>query len=161
MISLQLRVPCDDTWKANDRVQVYTDYGTGELDMDAPLLSRPLAMFPGVHFPGGYGRNAYGSTPYGNRRPAWQNKGGYGRTKYGSVPYGQGEPYINVSVDIEDAHGDWTFGVEVVDGAGNPQSGAVAETTYHVSGEDPAPAGTFAFSSYDSESDQCEFTIGL
>ena len=161
MITLELRVPCDDDWEADDRIQVYTDYGTGVLDTDAPLLSRAVAMFPGVHFPGGYGGNDYGSVDYGSEHPTWPHTGGYGDHAYGELDYGADDPYIVIPITIEDAVGDWIFGVAVVDGAGNSQSGAIAETTYHVSGEDPTPAGTFVFSAYVSESDQCEFTIGL
>lgn len=162
MISLAFQIEVDTSWEADYTVQIFTDFGDGSIDESTPLFEQALALFPGVAFPGGYGETPYGDGPYGGEGAVFANTGGYGDGPYGETEggYGEGASYVEAFVPIElDAVGDWLFGVKVYDNAGNVQSAAITEFTFHVSSEDPDPPKTFSYGSYNSGTGVFTFNV--
>lgn len=161
---VDLRVEVDPTWRATDRIQVYTDRGTGTVDANVGLLRAPQRIFPDDQRDGvahlGYGEEPYGKVPYSHERGVTGRDHGYGQDRYGEVGYGETVRVVIVAVDIPQAYGNWKFAAEAVDGAGNVQ-GALVEFTQFVSGEDPPPLASFAFSSYNGGSDKVLFSFTL
>lgn len=162
-VSVNLRIPVDDSWRAGDTLQVYTDFGTGTIDTDQPLLPRRIAAFTEKRAELGYGEFDIHAVPYGLERAPSQRSGGYGDQPYGDGVdgYGGGQPYVEVTVEVDETFGAWKFAAEVADAAGNVQADALTEITHLVSGEDPDPADSFAFNSYDSGNDQCVFDVSV
>lgn len=162
MITLTIELGADTSWESDFTVQAFTDFGDGSIDETIELFSQALALFPGVHWVGGYGEVPYGEGTYGGEKAVYAQRGGYGEIPYGEDAdgYGEGTPFISLDVPIDqDAVGDWLFGVKVIDGAGNVQSDAIVEFTFHVSGQDPDPPQTFDFSSFNSGTSVFTFDI--
>ncbi len=153
-----LTVPISGAWDAGDRIEVFTDFGDGSLDMAAPLLVRGLDLFPGRQAARPVGRRAVGRSRVGDGH-ASRPKPGVGHSVVGVTPVGRTPTYVPVAVDVPAAFGKWKFGVRVVDADGNVQGGGLQEIELVVSGTEPAPLTSFAFASYDSESDQVTFDI--
>lgn len=163
-LQVDLRVELIPAWRASDRAQIYTDFGSGTIDTDNPLLKTPAALFPDDPRDrvanAGYGEEPYGRAPYGHERAVSEPLQGYGGDQYGEVIYGGQTRTVVIPVQIPQAYGSWKFAAQAVDGAGNLQ-GALSEFTQFVSGEDPPVLASFAFSSYDSGSDKVTFTFSL
>jgi len=162
MLEVTLRVPVQAGWRASDRLQVFSDVGSGSLDADNPLLTCPLAMFPNdvrsdvTH--GGWGADPWGSVPWGGVEPVSPFSGGWGADPWGSVPWGGAKPFIEVRVWIGEDFADYKFAAQAIDGAGNVQ-GSLVEFTHLVSGENPHTLKSFALDSYDAETDTITFTF--
>lgn len=163
-LRVRLRVQLDDAWRAQDRLQVYTDWGDGTVDAAKPLLSRSIRSFPmdirrTVHH-AGYGLEPYGMTPYGGDLATPVLNSGYGFDPYGEVAYGETARYLWVDVLVPQAHGSWKFAAQAIDGAGNEQ-GALQDFIRFLSGDDPAPLGSFSYDSYDSGTDVVTFAVSV
>lgn len=166
MMTVSLQVQIDPTWRPSDRLQIYTDSGSGTVDDSAPLLATPAEIFPDeardlVEF-GGHGSWSHGSVPHGGAiSVASPDKlKGHGSWPHGSVPHGGGPAYAVIEVQIPQAFGDWKFSAEAIDGAGNVQ-GALSEFTQRVSGEDPLPLTSFSFSSFNIGTDTATFAVAV
>ena len=153
-----LKVGIPEGWDAGDRVQVYTDFGTGSVDLTKPLLARAFDVFPREHPARSYGRQPYGRGRLGDGK-APRRTTGIGRTIHGKTPYGTAPPLVKIPVQVPAAFGTWKFAVRVVDQAGNPQSAALEVITAVVSGTEPPPLASFTFDSYDAETDQVIFAF--
>lgn len=160
-VAVQLRVKLADTWEVGDKVQVYTDYGTGTVDTDNPLLPEPIEMFPGDEPERGLGEGALGEGSLGGVGPPLHYPGGLGETPLGEVPLGDDEPYITVTAYVPDAFGTWKFAAGAVDEAGNVQGDALEEIEAFVSGEDPPALTVFAFAGYDDDTDKATFSFAM
>lgn len=156
--TVTLRVLVDDAWDANDRLEVYTDNGTGTIDTTTPLLVRQGGVFPGRHPARGVGRQPVGRGRVGTGKAALSS-GGIGRTRVGKTPVGRTPLFVDLTVDVDAAHGTWKFAVGAVDRDGSVQSGGLQETSLVVSGTDPPPLNKFELNSYDGGSDQVIFDI--
>jgi len=160
-INLQLQV--HSTWRSADRVQVYTDSGTGTVDADSPLLpvARPLFPFDPLDrvAEGGYGVSPYGVAGYGGG-PVGCGQSGYGIAPYAEGPYAGSYEVAHVTVAVIPGYGDWIFAAQAIDGAGNEQ-GELQEFTKFLSGENPPPLSAFAYSSYDSGTDTLTFGVAV
>ena len=161
---VDLWIKVEDDWRAADTIQVYTDFGSGTIDEDKPLLAVRAAIFPEDFrdrvWSGGYGDNPSGEVPYGEAGATASYDEGYGADPYGDVPYGETERKIKIPVAVESAYGTWKFAARVYDGAGNPQ-GALVEFSQFMSGENPPPLASFAYSSYDSGTDIVSFSFSV
>lgn len=151
-----LRVPIDDAWDAGDRIQLYTDRGTGTVDTTDPLLVRPQEIFPGEIAARGYGVHPYGVGRAGDFK-ASRPSCGIETGVYGVTPYGTAPPFVEIEVDLPAAHGAWKFAIEVIDRDGTVQAGALSEIQMVVSGTEPSPLSAFAFNNYNAGSDQVTF----
>lgn len=156
-VTLQLMV--DPTWQVGYRVQVYSDFGGGEIDTDRPLLQRPFGLFPTDVKPAGWGVDPFGEVPFAGGTPGAVD-GGWGREAFAEATFAESEDLIEVTVYVPDACGLHKFGVQVLDAEGNPQ-GELIDTEAVVSGREPAKPASFAFSSYDKPSDTVTFAFGV
>lgn len=151
-----LRVAIDENWDAGDRLQVFTDSGSGVVDMSKPLLRRPFALFPGQQPAQAYGRQPYGFGRHGDNLASRPATGGL-MSIYGTTPHGGTLVAVEVAVEVPPAFGVWKFAAQVVDGFGNVQAGGPLELAVLVSGTQPAPPAAFGFVSYDAPSDRVTF----
>lgn len=162
-MTVSLHIEVDPAWRTSDRLQIYTDKGTGTVDTAVELLTEPVAIFPDdardLVEHAGYGEDPYGETPYGGEEVAAPD-GGYGEAPYGEVPYGEDPWMVIVEIQIPQAFGNWKFSAQVIDGAGNPQ-GALTEFTQFVSGEDPPQLASFNFASFNSGTDKVTFNVAV
>lgn len=161
-VAVQLRVKLDATWKVGDKVQVYTNYGSGAIDTGNPLLPEPIEILPGVEPFVGLGGGHLGLGALGESRAPQLHTGGLGGLPLGQGALGGSEPNIIVTVYVADAFGVWKFAAGAVDEAGNVQGDALDEIEALVSGEDPPALTAFAFSGYDDGTDKAtfSFTVG-
>jgi len=158
---VRLRIEIDPTWRANDRLQVFTDWGTGTIDTDKPLLFRPVRIFPDDP------REDVAPRPWMTERlgTAISSRARGGRSGIGEEGLwpagglGAWKRYRAVEVLLPSAYGTWKFACRVIDGAGNEQ-GDLVEFSRFMSGEDPAPVASFAYDSFDDETDKATFAIG-
>lgn len=161
-ITVTLKIPVVAGWRALDGVQVFTDYGTGTIDTDRPLLATPRRLFPKEKRDrvkhGGHGSAAYGASPAGEVTAVPQRRSGHASDPHASVAYGAGKDYAELMVMVPQDYGAWKFAARVEDGAGN-QQGSLVELTHFISGEEPLIPGTFAYSSYDSGTDVVTFSL--
>ena len=153
-----LTVAIDDSWDAGDRLQVFTDFGDGSIDLTRPLLKRTFDVFPGQQPAQAYGRQPYALGRHGDNL-ASRPPSGIAGTIYGTTPHGGALVAVEVPVVVPPEFGSWKFAARVVDAAGNVQSAAAAELSVLVSGTDPAPPAGFVFDSYDTPSDRVTFTF--
>lgn len=160
-VPVQLRVKLDPAWRVGDGVQVYTNYGSGEIDTDRPLLHEPAEVFPGQLRSRGLGRGRLGEGSIGGAKPTAFHKGGLGFMPLGIGPLGGSEPYVTITVYVDDAFGVWKFAAQAVDEAGNIQGDALEEIEALVSGEDPPALLAFTFSEYDDVNDKAQFAFTL
>lgn len=151
--TVMLRVPIDDDWDAGVRLQVYTDFGTGTIDTDSPLLQRGLDLFPGKHRARGVGTQPVGVGRLGDHKAA-RPRAGIRHAIVGQTAVGTSPPFVVIPVQVPAAFGAWKFGVEAVDANGNVQGGGLAEVTAMVSGTEPPPLKSLSLVGYDATKDQ-------
>lgn len=156
--SVTLAVPYDDAWDAGDRLQVFTDFGSGTIDVSKPLLSRAVEIFP-RQFPS----RPLGLQPLGVGRAgdgkAGRPPGKAGRTILGVTPLGTAPPLLDVAVDAPPVFGTWKFSARCVDRYGNVQAASLAEATVCLSATDPTPVATFTLAGYDAGTDVVTFNV--
>jgi len=156
--TITLRVAVDEDWDAGDGVQVYSDFGGGEVDTDRPLLAAPFDLFPGQQRARGVGVQPVGLGRVGDgkaRRP----RTGIGQAIVGVTPVGTATPFVEIPVEIPAGFGTWKFAVQAVNSEGVVQGEALAEIAAVVSATEPPPLRSFGLSSYDSETDQVVFNF--
>lgn len=156
---MQLRVPIPDAAKAGDRMQIYSDFGDGSIDLSRPLLPEPVEIFAGAarrvlkakDYP------AKGSAKSG-RPPARLSEalGTIGDFKKGSKAF---RPYVEIVVHVPAAYGNHKFAAQLVDTAGNAQGGTLPETTVFVSAPTPPGVRSFELAGHDSGTDQVTFNV--
>lgn len=156
--AITLRVPIHEDWDAGDRVQVFTDFGTGTVNLTKPLLPRPVSVFPGKHRARGLGSQPVGSGRVKDGRASRPHRG-IRTTRVGRTPVGNAEPFVALTVNVPAAFGQWKFAVRVVDAFQNVQAGGEQEIEAIVSGTDPMPLRRLDFDSYDGGSDQVTFNL--
>lgn len=83
--AVTLRVPIDVDWDAGDRLQVYSDFGSGTIDTTKPLVVRGPDMFPGQQQARGVGVRPVGIGRVGDGKAA-RRRGGIGRSRLGVTP---------------------------------------------------------------------------
>lgn len=154
--AVTLRVPIHEDWDAGDRLQIYTNFGSGEVDTDKPLLRRPVEIFPGQQRSRGLGRQPVGIGRVGDFKAARPRRG-LGTTRAGVTPVGTTPAVIEVTVDLPAAFGKWKFAAKAIDRHGNVQSGDLEVIEAVVSGTEPPPLEAFSYNGYDSETDQVSF----
>ncbi len=154
--AIRFKVPVDEGWDAGDRLQVFTDGGTGAIDLTKPLLVRGHDVFPGRDRLGGVGRRPVGVGRVGDSRAA-RPRGGIGRTRVGVTPVGTAPPFVTVVVDVPAAFGAWKFAVQAIGADGVVQSAALVETTIVVSGTDPDPLDSLTINGFDQPSSVLTF----
>ena len=160
-VAVQLRIKIADAWRAGDKVQVYTNFGSGEIDTDHPLLSEPVEILPGVEPFAGFGGGEFGGGVYGDSRAPMMHTGGFGDMPMGQGAFGGSEPYVTVTVYVDDAFGVWKFAAKSVDKAGNLQEDALEEIDALVSGEEPPALTAFTFSEHDDVNDKAKFAFAM
>lgn len=153
-----LSLAINDDWDAGDTAQVYTDRGTGTLDMTRPLLAKPLDLFPGRHRGRGVGRQPVGIGRVESGR-ASRPRVRLGRHRVGITPVGSEPKVLGIAVDVPPSSDTWKFGIEITNRFGNVQAGPISTVDVVLSGTEPAPAASFAFVSYDGGSDQVTFSF--
>ena len=158
--TIRLRVPISDTWDAGDRLQVFSDFGGGEIDTDRPLLARPVEVFAGQWPAKGLGRQPLGVGRLGDGR-ASRARTGLGKTILGVTPCGTTPPYLEVVVEVPAAFGNWKFAAAAVDRFGTVQAGSLQEVEAVVSATDPAPLQRIDLADYDGETDVVTFDLAL
>ena len=160
MMPITLRVPYPSAADAGDRLQIYTDFGTGTVDHAKPLLARPIELFPGEtkRF-AGHGTEAYGQSRYGIGRASPPKGPGHGAERYGSTPHGSVPRSIDLVVEVPPAFGTHKFEVELQDSEGNAQGGSLPQLAAMVSGTRPPTLSSFAYDSYDDVNDLIQFTF--
>jgi hypothetical protein len=161
-MTIRLRIPIDPSWRAADRVQVYSDFGSGTVDTDRPLLNPARRLFPDdprdANNGGSIAQNGLCRMAL-SRRPARRPQGMKKRSPLEASLAGTTR-YVFMDVVVPAGYGMWKFAAEAADGAGNPQGG-LNEFQQFVSGEDPPPLSSFAFDSYDDVNDVVSFSFSL
>ena len=152
-----LRVPIDDDWDAGCGLQVFTDFGEGQIDTDRPLCARPIEVFPGAVASRGFGVGGFCVGRYGDDKPGRPHNDTFGMQIWGVTPFCNGSPFVEIPVSVPAGFGAWKFAVQSVDRNGNPQSGELKEISAVVSGTEPAPLRSFSFAGHDSETDRVTF----
>lgn len=155
-----LPIPIDADWDAGDRIQVYTDWGDGTIDLSRPLLARPMDVFPGQQRAKPLGQQPVGAGRVGDFK-ANRPRRGLGRTRVGMTPVGTTPSVIDVPVDVPPAYGTWKFAAQVVDVHDNVQAEAPAEISAVVSGTEPPPVATLLLIIYSPGTDQATFAFWL
>ena len=158
--SVTLAVPYDDAWDAGDRLQVFTDFGSGTIDVSQPLLARAVEIFPRQFPARGLGQQPLGVGQAGNGKAA-RPPGKAGRTILGVTPLGTAPPLLDVSVDAPPVFGTWKFAARAADRYGNVQAASLAEATTCVSATEPTPLATFRLASYDAGTDVFTFDVAV
>jgi len=158
--TVKIRVPVPAEADAGDRVQVFTDFGTGTIDTSRPLLKHPKAVFRGARKRfGGHGTESYGESAYGLGRQGPDPGPGHGSEIYGVTPYGVPVETIEVTVSVPPAYGLHKFSARMLDAMGNLQGAALPEVTVFVSSVQPPGLRSFAFASFDSGARTATFTF--
>jgi len=155
--SVTLRIPVPDGWDGRDRLQVFTDWGTGTIDTTKPLLPEPIEVFRLQREAMGVGQQVVGGARAdlkAGRRP-----GTLGQGTVGVTPVGQDPETVDVSVELPAAFGPWKFAAQSIDRYGNVQSEALAAITKVVSATEPAGLSGLTFSSYDGGTDRVTFAF--
>ncbi|MEK6677002.1 MAG: hypothetical protein AABZ47_15290 [Planctomycetota bacterium] len=159
--TIALRTIIPEAWSGGTGIQVYTDFGSGTVDLNRPLLPTPYRVVDD----GGRRRSGFGHVPFGRGKFGHGTGGrprkGFGHTRFGHTPFGATERFFDVPVTIRPTFGPWKFKIAAVDEAGNVQGGAFVEIIRVVSGSEPPSVRSFSFSSYDSINDQMTFEVSL
>jgi hypothetical protein len=158
-LPVKLAVPVDSTWRWGTRVQLYTNNGSGAVDCDQPLLTRPHDVFARSIEPKGHAAVPHAVTAHATLQPEPPHGGGHAMTPHASVPHAAGEAYAEVTVKVAEGFGVYTFGAKAVV-AGNVQAGDPVEFDHLVSGENPPPV-KITYKEYDSETDQVSFDLAV
>lgn len=159
--TINLRTPIPTDWEEGTAVQVYTDRGSGTVDLTKPLLPTPYRVAgDGGRVKTGFGHVPYGRGRFGHGRPS-RPRTGYGHGRYGHTPYGRTDRFVDVPVSVTPTFGPWKFQVAAVDAAGNVQAAGLFEIIRVVSSTTPPAVRDFAFGSYDSINDQISFNLTL
>ncbi len=158
--TVTLRVPIDDAWDGGDRIQVYTDFGSGTVDTTRPLTARGFDVFPGQISSRGIGKHPAGAGQAGSMK-ASRPHDGIGSAITGVTPTGTAPPFMSIEVDVEAGFGQWKFAVEAVDRDGTVQAGAKAELQAMVSGTEPSPLKSFDFNNHNGGTDQVTFDFSV
>ena len=149
--AVKIRVPYPDGADAGDRIQVFTDFGSGTIDLNRPLLAQPKAVFRGARKRfAGHGTEVYGESAYATGRQAPDPGLGHGAEIYGVTPYGTVPETMEIAVTVPPAYGLHKFSGRLMDAAGNPQGAALPEVTVFVSSVQPPGLATFEFVSFDA-----------
>lgn len=149
--TVKLRMPYPDGADAGDRVQVFTDFGSGTIDLTRPLLKHPKAIFRGARKRfAGHGSESYGESSYGTGRQAPEPGPGHGAEVYGVTPYGTTPRTMEVAVTMPPAYGVHKFSARMVDAMGNPQGAALPEVEVFVSSVNPPGLRSLAFASFNA-----------
>ncbi|MEK6798033.1 MAG: hypothetical protein AABZ12_03630 [Planctomycetota bacterium] len=148
LTAITLRVPYPADADVGDRIQAYTDKGSGTVDFGKPLLARPAAMFAeGTERFHGYGREVYGDGCYGLGFAAPQD-GGHGEETYGDTDYAETAATAEITVQVPAAYRSHKFAVKLIDAEGNVQGGAAPEIAAMVASTDPPETESLSFDSY-------------
>lgn len=160
---VDLRIIADPTWRAQDRVQVFADWGTGTIDTTRPLLAAPMRLFPADPREL-VGHETIFDAPMGAMPMSGARAVTIEPTGCLENPFGEAMNtlmrFCIVPVAVDQAYGTWKFAVRVQDGAGN-QQGALQEFSMFLSGEDPPPLSAFAFDSYNAGTDKVVFAVAV
>jgi len=149
--TVKIRVPIPEGADAGDRLQVFGDFGSGTIDLNRPLLARPVAVFRGARKRfGGHGTEVYGESVHATGRQGLDPGPGHGSEIYGVTPYGTVPETMEVAVSVPPSYGLHRFAVRLLDQMGNPQGAALPEVTVFLSSTAPPGLASFAFDSFDS-----------
>ena len=149
--AIKIRVPYPAGADAGDRIQVFSDFGSGTIDLDRPLLAQPKAVFRGARKRfAGHGTEVYGESLHGTGRQAPDPGLGHGSEIYGVTPYGTVPETMEIAVTVPPSYGAYKFSARLLDAMGNPQGAALPEVTVFVSSVQPPGLATFAFVSLDA-----------
>jgi hypothetical protein len=156
---VELRIPIPDAAKAGDRFQVYTDFGTGAIELSSPLLPEPVAIFPGGERRATTAKtfSAKGSAKSG--RPAVRIREGaasISSLKLGPKAF---RPFLEVVVRVPFGYRNFKFAAQLLDAAGNPQAAPLEEITVFLSGANPPSMRSFELAGYDAGIDQLTFNV--
>jgi len=143
-----IRVLIPEGADVGDAVQVYTDNGTGTVDLNAPLLARAARIVPAAgKRSGGYGSVPYGRARYGSQKLAPQRQASLATTTFGRGAYGRTPDFLEVTVPVLPGFGTRKFAARLVDEEGNAQGAAAPETAVLLSSIEPPTMRSFAFDS--------------
>jgi hypothetical protein len=132
-------------------VQMFTDFGSGTIDLAKPLLAHPKAVFRGARKRfAGHGTEVYGESSHATGRQTPDPGPGHGSEIYGVTPYGTVPETMEVTVTVPPAYGLHKFSGRMLDAMGNPQGAALPEVTVFVSSVQPPSLATFEFVSFDA-----------
>jgi len=160
LTAVRLRVVIPRQADAGDGLQIYSDFGTGTVNMSRPLLAAPAALLEStVQRSRGYGTGAHGKAVHGMERWPRARLSGHGRENYGKDPYAVMQRVMDVSVLMPPLYALVKFAGQIVDAAGNAQGGLLPEIELFLSAEEPPTLRRFEFSEYDAENDRVSFAI--
>ena len=161
-VAVTLMVPLASSWPAEATLELYTNGGSGEVDLTDPLWARALPTGRHVRQPKGLGLDPLGEMPLGLTGPDYVAETlGLGEIPLGDGPLGESIEIAEVEVQVEQGCGMYKFAAKVRDGEGNFQGDAAVEFDHFVAGTDPPQLKSLTYGSYDSENDQCSFAFSL
>ncbi len=112
---VELRFVIEQSLSADTTAQIYCDNGSGIVDFDLPLNSRPVAIWPGGRGKSGFALNKFGLGDFG-----WDGAcaGGFGIGGFGSGCFGFGVcEFVRQSPPLD--AGRYIFVVRLTDKSGN------------------------------------------
>lgn len=157
---VELRIPIPDAAKSGDAVQVYTDFGTGTIDMAQPLLAEPAPVFASGQRRALTAKDysAKGSARTG-RPPARLREATGSISDFKKGPKNAFQPFLEVVVRVPAYYGNHKFAAQMVDSAGNAQGGTLPEITVFLSSPNPPGVRSFELAGYDAGLNQVTFNV--
>lgn len=160
--TVTVRVPYPADADAGDLVQIYSDFGSGTLDLSKPLLAAPVALFAGREKRStGLGSRPIERGVFGTQKSTPRQTATFGNTIIDRTPFGSTPDFLEVDVLIPAAYGLWKFGAQIVDEEGNAQAGAPAERAAVVAGTQPPDVARIALASFDKAANKITFDLTL
>ena len=109
-----------------DYAVLYGNGGSGDIDWDTPVSDQKYELFPNGGGIYGFGCAPFGSVPFGQ---AYSTRcPGFGNLPFGRGPFGYGSAWIKAKLKVTQC-GDYKFGFELFDKAGNENEGTPGEVT--------------------------------
>lgn len=146
---VNIRVPIPTTADAGDAVQMYTDAGSGTVDLAKPMLARPKAIHATGRRSRGLGSGVLGRGPLGQATPPVESNGGLGSGLLGAGALGSSAEFVEAVIAVRPMYGVLKVAARVVDREGNVQ-GSAPEIAVMVSSSTPPGMRSFAYESMQS-----------
>ncbi len=160
LTAVTVRIPVPARADGGDALQLYSDFGSGTVDLTRPLLAKPVAVFGAYthRTPRASRYSAQGSPRTGRPGQLMESAATQIDPKGGLKLFSE---YVELTVFIPPVYGWVTFAARLVDAAGNEQSGTLPEIAVFVSASDPPTLRRFDFAGYDAAADGVTFSFEL
>jgi hypothetical protein len=158
-VPVEIRVPVPASAKAGDRLQIYTDFGTGTVDLNQPLLVEPILLLRDATRRVQTFKDSGLKGEMKSGRPAPRSRERLGTLSGFASGLREFRQTVEAVVHVPAAYGPHKFAARIVDAFGNAQEGPLPEVTVFLSSLHPPGLRSFALADYDSENDRITFSV--